>query len=177
MKTHTGNKSYKCDLCGIAFIQRTQLKNHMFHHTGQDGVKCPHCDELFDNKSTMNRHISKLHDIKWRCPTCPLTFGTEDDLKSHEEAMHGSHKSEKKRRQKKSQFKQLPEFIKFLPISRIHLRELLLGVPKEVATPGTHCRVHWRSTDRAAHFELLGVWKSVQETRFVGQTPAVAAYE
>lgn len=100
VKTHTGNKSYKCDLCGIAFIQRTQLKNHMFHHTGQDGVKCPHCDELFDNKSTMNRHISKLHDIKWRCPTCPLTFGTEDDLKSHEEAMHGSHKSEKKRRQK-----------------------------------------------------------------------------
>lgn len=96
VKTHTGKKSYRCDECGISFIQRTQLKNHLFHHTGEHGHQCPHCDEKFDNKPSMTRHIASEHNMGIKCDACGSIFSSEEDLKSHEEGMHGKNKSESK---------------------------------------------------------------------------------
>lgn len=78
----------------MAFIQRTQLKNHMFHHTGEFGFPCPHCHETFDNKPSMTRHISSKHNLALKCNTCGYEFSSQEDLDSHQEKMHGTATSE-----------------------------------------------------------------------------------
>lgn len=85
MKIHTGEKNYKCQVCGDKFIQASQLRNHMFHHTGKSEWKCDHCGEHFERKTRLVKHMDTEHAQAKKCDQCTAMFLTKEELDKHKE--------------------------------------------------------------------------------------------
>ena len=60
MKTHSGEKSNKCNQCGYAFFQAGHLGEHLKTHSGEKLHKCNQCDYASSYAGTLNRHM-KTH--------------------------------------------------------------------------------------------------------------------
>ena len=41
----SGEKPYKCTVCGRGFAQLTNLQRHVLTHTGQKPHRCQHCNK------------------------------------------------------------------------------------------------------------------------------------
>ena len=50
LRTHTGEKTYKCSICDDAFRSNSHLINHLKTHTGEKPFECSQCDKGFKEK-------------------------------------------------------------------------------------------------------------------------------
>lgn len=63
MRTHTGEKPYRCKFCDAAFVQCNDLKAHVRRHTGER-FQCELCSENFLKEYLLTQHKRTVHS-KW----------------------------------------------------------------------------------------------------------------
>ena len=64
LKTHSGEKSNKCNQCDYASSQAGHLRQHLKTHSGEKSNKCNHCDYASSHPSDLRRHLKKHHGEK-----------------------------------------------------------------------------------------------------------------
>ncbi|KAJ4449362.1 hypothetical protein ANN_00760 [Periplaneta americana] len=84
MKMHTGEKHFKCEICGKEFITNEHLVTHIRVHTGEKPYKCVICGRGFSRSTHLTAHIrTHTGEKPYRCDTCGRCFSGRGALSSH----------------------------------------------------------------------------------------------
>jgi rubredoxin len=83
MKMHTGEKQYRCSVCGKRFNQKGSLEKHYTLHTVERQYGCGLLGKTFRCKLDLNQH-TKLHKGgAHMCTVCGKVFTVHGNLDSH----------------------------------------------------------------------------------------------
>ncbi|XP_065361476.1 transcriptional repressor CTCF [Calliphora vicina] len=95
LKTHEGEKCYRCEYCPYASISQRHLESHMFIHLDAKPYVCEICLNRFRQKALLNRHIKIYHTENYerpqqrkkdhKCPHCNKMFAFNGNLMRHME--------------------------------------------------------------------------------------------
>ncbi|KAH7707846.1 hypothetical protein AAVH_24919 [Aphelenchoides avenae] len=86
LKTHTGERNHKCDLCDKAFIERTALLKHIRAiHENLKPFKCEKCDYSAAKKASLMLHVQTVHDgvRRFVCDKCDFRTNQATRLQKH----------------------------------------------------------------------------------------------
>ncbi|CAG0883404.1 unnamed protein product [Darwinula stevensoni] len=87
-------RRFSCDLCGLRFIHKHNLKRHLkkLHHQ-QDLFSCPVCERTFLSKQRLHSHEVIHYISRYSCAECKTVFSKQEELQAHisaGECNHGS---------------------------------------------------------------------------------------
>ena len=89
-QTHTGERSFKCDLCAYTCIRSDTLTAHKRTHTGEKPFLCDKCDKKFARSGELTQH-KRTHsgEKPFKCDNCDKTFSTSRRLTVHKRSHSG----------------------------------------------------------------------------------------
>ncbi|XP_056444988.1 zinc finger protein 782-like [Gadus chalcogrammus] len=84
MRTHSGEKPYKCDHRMKRFSHKGNLNKHVMTHSGEKPYKCDQCKERFSRTGTLKIHLRTHSGEKpYKCDQCTKRFSRTSHLKIH----------------------------------------------------------------------------------------------
>ena len=88
MRTHTGEKSFKCGECSFASKYPHVLRSHMLTHTGDEPFKCSECSFATSRPSDLTKHKRRAHvDSAAQPASAPVSAVVQD---AHDDDDDGS---------------------------------------------------------------------------------------
>lgn len=76
--------SYRCKVCPLTFLNKSEMQIHSKSHTEAKAHKCPHCSKSFANASYLAQHLRIHLGIKpYHCSYCENSFRQLSHLQQH----------------------------------------------------------------------------------------------
>lgn len=57
-------KKFVCHLCPKSYYANNKLEKHLRTHSGDKPFKCPNCQKCFADKSYMKQHLKTMHAVE-----------------------------------------------------------------------------------------------------------------
>ena len=93
IKTHEGEKCFKCELCPYAALSQRHLESHLLTHTGEKPFECDECELSFRQRQLLKRHKNLYHNPDYvppaprekihQCTDCDKAFANRGNLLRH----------------------------------------------------------------------------------------------
>ncbi len=86
---HLKKRQHICSLCGLAYLQKDHLNDHMKMHTGVKAFACQVCGKRFAKKHNLQQHMNMHNGIKpYTCSLCDAAFAASSNLRTHKLKHH-----------------------------------------------------------------------------------------
>ncbi|KRT85535.1 zinc finger protein, partial [Oryctes borbonicus] len=84
-RSHAGNTSLKCEICGKGFVLQHCLNSHRASHSDNRPYRCDSCGKRFKTSNGLQKHQYVHSDDKpFHCSQCNKSFKRRNSLKGHQ---------------------------------------------------------------------------------------------